>query len=41
MYSLGLKDEEIIKFADTDHWLEYFPPLARSDLKRIGVHVSV
>lgn len=39
MQSLGLADEEIRKFVDTDYWLEYFPPLAIKDLKRIGVHV--
>lgn len=40
MQSLGLKDEEIAKFANTDHWLEYFPPLAIQDLKDIGMHVD-
>lgn len=40
MQSLGLRDEEIRHFVDTDYWLEYFPPLAMQDLKRIGVHVS-
>lgn len=40
MQSLGLKDEEIKKFADTDHWLDYFPPLAIQDLKKIGAHID-
>lgn len=39
MQSLNLSDEEIKKFANTDHWLEYFPPLAVEDLKRLGAHV--
>lgn len=39
MESLGLNNEEIKKFADPAHWLEYFPPLAIQDLKQIGVHV--
>lgn len=39
MQSLNLKDEEIKKFANSEHWLEYFPPLAIEDLKKIGVHV--
>jgi len=39
MQSLGLQDEEIKAFADPLHWLEYFPPLAVSDLKSIGIHV--
>ncbi|KAG8222240.1 hypothetical protein J437_LFUL001438 [Ladona fulva] len=40
MQSLGLSDEEIEKFADTAYWLEYFPPLAKQDLKRLGIHVD-
>lgn len=40
MQSLGLKDEDIKKFADTDHWLEYFPPLAIEDLKKYGAHID-
>jgi leucyl-tRNA synthetase len=40
MQSLGLEDEEIKKFADTDYWLEYFPPLAIQDLKKIGSHID-
>ncbi|KAG5674705.1 hypothetical protein PVAND_004657 [Polypedilum vanderplanki] len=40
MQSLGLEDEEIKKFADTDHWLEYFPPLAIQDLKKMGSHID-
>lgn len=41
MQSLGLHDEEIKKFADPQHWLEYFPPLAIQDLKNLGVHVRL
>lgn len=41
MQSLGLKDDEIKQFADPLHWLEYFPPLAVSDLKSIGIHVLI
>ena len=40
MKSLGMKDEEIAQFADTDHWLEYFPPLCMADCKRMGLHVD-
>uniref|UniRef100_A0A0V0G4H9 leucine--tRNA ligase n=1 Tax=Triatoma dimidiata TaxID=72491 RepID=A0A0V0G4H9_TRIDM len=40
MRSLGLSDEEIKKFCDTDYWLDYFPPLAVKDLKSFGVHVD-
>lgn len=41
MKSLGLKDEEIIKFSNAEHWLDYFPPLAVKDLKRMGVKVDM
>ncbi|MEQ2167435.1 hypothetical protein GOODEAATRI_004205, partial [Goodea atripinnis] len=37
MRSLGLTDCEIVKFANAEHWLEYFPPLAIKDLKQMGV----
>lgn len=40
MQSLGIKDEEIKKFQDTDYWLDYFPPLAVTDLKNLGVHID-
>lgn len=40
MQSLGLQDEEIKKFANTDYWLEYFPPLAIQDLKSMGAHID-
>ncbi|XP_049302651.1 leucine--tRNA ligase, cytoplasmic [Bactrocera dorsalis] len=40
MQSLRLTDEEIKCFADTEHWLNYFPPLAIKDLKNLGIHVD-
>ncbi|XP_077329130.1 leucine--tRNA ligase, cytoplasmic [Lithobates pipiens] len=40
MKSLGLKDEEIIKFSEAEHWLGYFPPLALEDLKSMGLKVD-
>ncbi|XP_043919958.1 leucine--tRNA ligase, cytoplasmic [Protopterus annectens] len=40
MKSLGLLDEEIVKFADAEYWLDYFPPLAIEDLKRMGLKVD-
>ncbi|KAJ8867849.1 hypothetical protein PR048_031654 [Dryococelus australis] len=40
MQNLGLSDEEIKKFASTDYWVEYFPPLAVKDLRRFGIHVD-
>ena len=40
MQSLGLTDEQIREFADSNHWLEYFPPLTQQDLTRMGLHVD-
>ncbi len=40
MRSLGLNDKEIARFANAEHWLEYFPPLAVKDLKKMGVRVT-
>lgn len=39
MKSLGLSEEDIVKFSEAEHWLEYFPPLAVEDLKKIGLKV--
>lgn len=40
MKSLGLSDEDIVKFSEAEHWLDYFPPLAVQDLKKIGLKVD-
>ncbi|XP_045492233.1 leucine--tRNA ligase, cytoplasmic isoform X1 [Colias croceus] len=40
MQSLGIPEEEIKEFANEEHWLEYFPPRAVADLKRMGLHVD-
>uniref|UniRef100_V9KA46 Leucine--tRNA ligase, cytoplasmic n=1 Tax=Callorhinchus milii TaxID=7868 RepID=V9KA46_CALMI len=40
MKSLGLSDVEIVEFAEAEHWLNYFPPLAIKDLKSIGLKVD-
>lgn len=40
MQMLGLKNEDIKKFADASYWLDYFPPLAVKDIKSVGIHVS-
>ncbi|XP_018025140.1 leucine--tRNA ligase, cytoplasmic [Hyalella azteca] len=40
MRSLGLQDEEIKQFTDTNHWLDYFPPATKRDLQRVGLHVD-
>ncbi len=39
MESLGLEPEDIKPFADADYWLKFFPPLAKRDLKKLGLHV--
>ncbi|XP_041972979.1 leucine--tRNA ligase, cytoplasmic isoform X2 [Aricia agestis] len=40
MRTLGVPEEEIKMFADENYWLEYFPPLALNDLRRMGIHVD-
>jgi len=42
MRSLGIgSDDEIRKFVNPQHWLEYFPPLVREDLQMMGLKVFV
>jgi len=40
MQSLGLKDEEIAAFSDPQHWLDYFTPATRADLRLMGLHTD-
>ncbi|KAJ9076614.1 cytosolic leucyl tRNA synthetase [Entomophthora muscae] len=40
MQSLGIPKEDIVKFANSDHWLEYFPPHTISDVKALGCKVD-
>ncbi|XP_067851998.1 leucine--tRNA ligase, cytoplasmic [Heptranchias perlo] len=40
MRSLGLSEEEIVKFAEAEHWLNYFPVMAVQDLKRMGLKID-
>ncbi|XP_006610431.1 leucine--tRNA ligase, cytoplasmic isoform X2 [Apis dorsata] len=40
MQMLGLKNEDIKKFADASYWLDYFPPLGVKDIKSVGLHVD-
>lgn len=40
MRALGLQDEEIRRFTDTNHWLDYFPPATKDVLLRLGLHVD-
>lgn len=37
--SLGIPDDQLHKFADASYWLQYFPPLAVQDLKKLGLYV--
>ena len=30
----------VSSFTDPQHWLEYFPPVAKADLQALGVRVS-
>lgn len=40
MQSLGIPDNEIPKFADPNHWINYFPPIAVKDLHSFGCHID-
>ncbi|KAJ3168358.1 cytosolic leucyl tRNA synthetase [Geranomyces variabilis] len=40
MRSMGIPNEEIKLFADAKHWLYYFPPGTREDLKDFGLSVD-
>lgn len=40
LLSQGIPLEEIHKFADPYHWIEYFPPLAKRDLTALGSRVD-
>ncbi|KAJ2785261.1 cytosolic leucyl tRNA synthetase [Coemansia interrupta] len=40
MQSQGLSNEEIAKFADAEHWLEYYPPIAMEDLDAMGCKID-
>lgn len=40
MKSSNVPEGEIAQFADTAHWLTYFPPLAIEDMKAMGIKVD-
>lgn len=40
MQAIGIPTEEIHRFADPQHWLEFFPPLAVRDLNRLGCRID-
>jgi leucyl-tRNA synthetase len=40
MRSLGIPNEEIHLFADSNHWLKYFPPLCQRDLTSLGARID-
>lgn len=40
LQDMKVPDEEIAKFADAQHWLKYFPPIAKQDLINFGVGVD-
>lgn len=40
MQALGIRKEEIHLFANTDHWLDFFPPLCRRDLTNFGARID-
>ncbi|ODV82218.1 cytosolic leucyl tRNA synthetase [Suhomyces tanzawaensis NRRL Y-17324] len=40
MLQLGISKEEVVKFADSDYWLHYFPPLVQKDVTEFGGRVD-
>ncbi|OAL56456.1 leucyl-tRNA synthetase [Pyrenochaeta sp. DS3sAY3a] len=40
MLAQGIALEDIHKFADPYHWIEYFPPLAKRDLTNFGARID-
>ncbi len=37
---MGIEEELIKNFKDSEYWLHYFPPIGMKDLKRLGVAVD-
>lgn len=40
MLQLGIAREDVIKFADANYWLTYFPPLCQSDCSSFGARID-
>eukprot|EP00930_Biecheleria_cincta_P032699 TRINITY_DN22676_c0_g1_i1.p1 TRINITY_DN22676_c0_g1~~TRINITY_DN22676_c0_g1_i1.p1 ORF type:complete len:1206 (-),score=292.68 TRINITY_DN22676_c0_g1_i1:49-3597(-) len=40
MLALGIDEQEMPKFTDPTYWLQYFPPLAVRDMKKLGTAVD-
>lgn len=40
MRAIGIPMEDIHLFAETQHWLEFFPPLCRRDLTNFGARID-
>lgn len=40
MQAIGIPRQEIHRFADPQHWLEYFPPLCIRDLTSLGAKID-
>lgn len=40
MESNGVPKEEIPKFQDANYWLQYFPPIGKSDLQKFGAGID-
>ncbi|KAJ2785278.1 cytosolic leucyl tRNA synthetase [Coemansia javaensis] len=40
MQDQGMSNAEIARFADAEHWLKHYPPIAISDLKAMGCKID-
>ena len=40
LMQLGIAEAEIPRFTDPNYWLDFFPPLGKQDLQRLGIHTD-
>lgn len=40
LMQIGIEESEIAKFKDANHWLEFFPPVGKSDLQSFGINAD-
>ena len=40
LMQLGIAEKDIPQFRDPNYWLEFFPPLGKQDLLRLGIHTD-
>ncbi|CAI2360957.1 unnamed protein product [Moneuplotes crassus] len=38
--SMGIKEDQIVKFEDPEHWLDYFVPKGKEDMQILGLNID-